>query len=145
MNVNMKDMLAKRVNGVHQALFKLTDGRIGGRVAGMPAVMLTTTGRKSGQKRTAMLTSPVHDEDKIVLVASYGGDDRHPSWYLNLRDNPDVEIIGLGRSGAMTARTATTDERSQLWPKVTAAYGGYANYQTKTDREIPLVILEGKT
>jgi len=139
---NTKDQIAKVFTAFHETVFKATKGRVAGRVFGMPVVMLTTTGRKSGKKRTTMLTSPVQDGDKFVLVASYGGDDRHPAWYLNLRDNPVVELIGSGRSGPMKARTASPEEKAELWPKITSKYKGYAGYQTKTDRDIPVVIVE---
>jgi deazaflavin-dependent oxidoreductase (nitroreductase family) len=106
-------------------------------------VELTTTGRKSGQPRTVMLTSPVQEGDATVIVASRGGDDQPPAWFLNLRDHPEVTAaIGGQPKQAMRARIATPDERSALWPRVTAAYNGYASYQTKTERVIPLVLLE---
>ena len=89
-----------------------------------------------------MLTSPVQDGDRVVLVASYGGDDRNPSWFLNLRDNPDVELTMHGATRPMRARAASPDERAELWPRVVAAHKGYGQYQTRTEREIPLVILE---
>jgi deazaflavin-dependent oxidoreductase (nitroreductase family) len=109
----------------------------------MPVLELTTTGRKSGQRRSVMLTSPVQQGDAIVIVASRGGDDRHPAWFLNLRDNPDVEVAFAGKpKQSMRARIATPEERAALWPQVTARYRGYGNYQTRTDREIPLVLLE---
>src|SRR5438094_378897 len=94
---NAKDAAARFLTGLHGSVFRATDGRLLGRVAGMPVVMLTTTGRKSGKPRRTMLTSPVQEGDRIVLVASYGGDDRHPAWFLNLRDHPDVEVTMLGR------------------------------------------------
>ena len=137
-----KDVAARLVNLVHRNLFRTTNGLIGGRIAGMTVVELTTTGRKSGKQRSTMLTSPIHDGDKVALVASYGGDHRHPTWFLNLRDNPDVEIRMLGRHRRMQARVAGDEERGELWPRVTAAYRGYAQYQRNTDRQIPLVILE---
>ena len=109
----------------------------------MPVVELTTTGRKSGRPHTVLLTSPVRDGDAIVVVASRGGDDHHPAWFLNLRDNPDVDVaVGSDPKGPMRARVADPDERARLWPQVVAKYKGYGNYQTKTDREIPLVLLE---
>jgi deazaflavin-dependent oxidoreductase (nitroreductase family) len=90
-----------------------------------------------------MLTSPVQEGSTFVVVASRGGDDKHPAWFLNLRDNPDVEVAVQGKpKQRMRARIATPDERSELWPRVTKTYKGYAGYQTKTDREIPLVLLE---
>ena len=138
----MKDAVNKVWTGTHKFVFNTTKGRIAGKAFGMPVLQLTTIGRKSGQPRTTMLTSPVQDGDNVVIVASYGGDDRHPAWYLNLRDEPKVDLVMGGKARSMIARTATADEKAELWPRVTSAYKGYAGYQTKTDRDIPLVILE---
>jgi len=89
-----------------------------------------------------MLTSPVQEGDTIVIVASRGGDDRHPAWFLNLGDHPKVEVVFAGRpKRPMLARAATASEREALWHRVTAAYGGYGRYQRKTQRQIPLVLL----
>ena len=140
-----KDTAARAVNALHRTLFETTNGHLFGRLGGMPVLMLTTTGRRSGKPRTTMLTSPVQFGDSLVLVASYGGDDRHPTWFLNLRDDPDVEITMGGRRTKMKARVATKEEKSELWPRVTEAYSGYAGYQKRTDRDIPLVILEPRT
>jgi deazaflavin-dependent oxidoreductase (nitroreductase family) len=139
---NAKDIGARIVTGFHEVVFRLSNGRLGNRGFGMPVVMLTTTGRKTGKRRTTMLTSPVQDGDSMVLVASYGGDDRHPTWFLNLRDDPQVEITRDGKSRRMRARVATKDEKAALWPRVVAAYRGYGQYQKRTDRDIPLVICE---
>ena len=137
------DLQLKAMNAVHRALLTISFGRLGWRVGGMPVLELTTTGRKSRQPRTVMLTSPVQQGDAIVIVASRGGDDHHPAWFLNLRDHPDVEVAFAGKpKQPMRARVATSEERAALWPQVTADYKGYAGYQTKTDREIPLVLLE---
>lgn len=136
------NLILKAMNTVHRSLLTVTGGRLGNTIAGMPSLQLTTTGRKSGTKRSVMLTAPVIDGDTIVVVASRGGDPVHPAWYLNLRDNPSVEVsVQEGPVKAMTARTATAEERAELWPRVTAAYKGYAGYQKKTSREIPLVLL----
>jgi deazaflavin-dependent oxidoreductase (nitroreductase family) len=143
-NESIKDVFARGANVLHKAIMKGTRGRIGGTGFGMPVVILTTTGRKSGKQRETMLTSPVHDDQRVVLVASYGGDDRHPAWFLNVRDNPDVELEMKGKKRPMRAHVASVEEKKTLWPEVTAAYKGYAQYQTKTDRDIPLVILEPK-
>ena len=137
-----KDVSAKLLTSIHRSLFQATKGRLGGTGFGMPVVMLTTTGRKSGQKRTTMLTSPIQDGDSLVLVASYGGDPRHPAWFLNLKANPDVEITRGGKTTKMRARVASAAEKKELWPRVVAAYKGYGQYQTRTDRDIPLVIVE---
>ena len=143
--VNPKDEIAKAVNTLHRSLFKATSGRIGGRIAGMPALILHTTGRKSGAARTTMLTAPIVEDGKVVLVASYGGDDREPTWSLNLRANPDVEVTMDGATKPMRARIASSEEKAELWPRVTSRYKGYAGYQTRTTRDIPLVILESRT
>ena len=137
------DFALKTMNGVHRAMLKLTGQRVGWTVSRMPALELTTIGRKSGQPRSVMLTSPVQEATTIVVVASRGGDHIHPAWFLNLRDNPDVEVSYQGKAKqSMKARIATPDERARLWPLVTADHRNYAGYQTKTDREIPLVLLE---
>jgi deazaflavin-dependent oxidoreductase (nitroreductase family) len=140
-NPNLKDNLFKVWTGAHKALFKASSGRVLGRAAGMKVVLLITTGRKSGQPRETMLTTPVVDGDQVVLVASYGGDDRNPAWYLNLTAKPEVEIVMDGRRQAMTARVATAEEKAELWPRVVAAYKGYGGYQKRTSRDIPLVLL----
>ena len=142
--MNLKDESAKVVNTIHRTLFSATQGRVGGRIMGMPALILTTTGRKSGARRQSMLTAPIVEDGRVVLVASYGGDDREPNWSQNLRANPDVEITMDGATKPMRARIATAAERAELWPRVTSTYKGYAGYQTKTEREIPLVILEAR-
>jgi deazaflavin-dependent oxidoreductase (nitroreductase family) len=138
----VKDQVARLLTGAHEAIFRASNGRLLNRVMGMPVVLLTTTGRKSGKKRTTMLTAPVQEDERIVLVASYGGDPRHPTWFLNLRDHPDVEVTMGGRTRPMRARVASPEEKAELWPRVTAAYKGYAGYQRRTERDIPLVILE---
>jgi deazaflavin-dependent oxidoreductase (nitroreductase family) len=135
-----RDSFIKAVNVFHRTLFNSTNGRVGGRIGGMEAVQLTTVGRKTGEKRTSMLTAPIIDGDTVVLIASYGGGPKHPQWYLNLQANPEVEISRHGETTKMIARTAEPAERAELWPRVVAAYKGYAEYQEKTDREIPVVI-----
>ena len=139
---NAKDAVNKIWTGLHKAVYNVSKGRVAGKAFGMPVVQLTTIGRKSGEPRTTMLTTPVHDDSSLVLVASYGGDDREPAWCLNLRSNPKVTITMKGRTREMTARIATDDEKADLWPQITKAYKGYAGYQEKTDRNIPVVIVE---
>jgi deazaflavin-dependent oxidoreductase (nitroreductase family) len=137
------DLTLKAMNGIHRTLLKVTGGRFGWEAQKMPVLELTTTGRKSGQKRAVMLTSPLQEGSTIVVVASRGGDDTHPAWFLNLRDNPDVEVAYKGApKQAMHARVANAEERARMWPLVTADHKNYADYQTKTTREIPLVLLE---
>jgi deazaflavin-dependent oxidoreductase (nitroreductase family) len=137
------DRAWKALNAMHRGLATLTFGRKGWTASEMPVVQLTTSGRKTGQPRSVMLTSPVQEDSTWVVVASRGGDDRHPAWFLNLRDHPDVEVSVQGAPRqSMNARVASVAERARLWPQVTAVYPNYAAYQEKTNREIPLVLLE---
>jgi deazaflavin-dependent oxidoreductase (nitroreductase family) len=137
-----KDLFSKVVFGLHRELYRRTGGRFIGKAFGMPVIILRTTGRKSGKVRETMLTSPIQEGDSVVVVASYGGDNRHPAWFLNLRDNPDVEITMGGRTRRMRARIASADEKARMWPQVTRSYLGYAAYQRFSDRDIPVVLLE---
>ena len=137
------DFTLKTMNAVHRGLLAVSFGHLGREFSGMPVIELTTKGRKSGQPRSVMLTSPLQQGDTLVVVASRGGDDVHPAWFLNLRDNPDVEVAFPGKpKQKMHARVATPQERAAMWPQVTGKYKNYGGYQTKTDREIPLVLLE---
>ncbi|MDT4893128.1 MAG: hypothetical protein QOE97_2163 [Pseudonocardiales bacterium] len=137
------DLFLKAMNGVHRVLIRATGHRAGWQLSGMPALELITTGRRSGRPRATMLTSPLQEGGTIVVVASRGGDPQHPAWFLNLRDNPDVVVSWKGGpKQPMRARVATTDERARLWPKVTQDHKNYAGYQKRTDREIPLVLLD---
>lgn len=141
-NERVKDSFTKAVVATHRFVFQASKGRVLGTLGKMPAVMLTTQGRKSGQPRTTMLTAPIAEPDRLVLVASYGGDRRNPQWLLNLRENPEVEATWSGQHRKMRARIADAAEKDQLWPEVVSMYKGYAAYQRRTDRDIPLVILD---
>ncbi len=137
------DLLLKTMNGFHRVVLKVSFGKLGWQGYGMPVLELTTTGRKSGQPRAVMLTSPLQEGETIVVVASRGGDDHHPAWFLNVREHPEVEVVFQGQPARkMVARVADDDERARLWPRVVADHRNYAGYQTKTDRQIPLVLLE---
>jgi deazaflavin-dependent oxidoreductase (nitroreductase family) len=137
-----KDALFKVGTRLHRALFRASKGRVFGKAFGMPVVELVTTGRRSGKERSTMLAVPVVDGDRLVLVASFGGDDRHPAWYLNLQANPEVHATIAGSTRAMIACTATEEERAELWPRITEVFEGYARYQERTRGPIPVVILE---
>lgn len=131
------------MNGAHRLLLKATGGRIGYDAMGMPVVELTTIGRRSGEARSVLLTAPADLGGDLVVVASRGGDDRHPAWYLNLREHPAVEVsVRGGPRTPMRARILDPDERARLWPQITGKYSNYAGYQKRTQREIPLVVLE---
>jgi deazaflavin-dependent oxidoreductase (nitroreductase family) len=140
--MTVKDQLFRAVTGLHKGLYNVSGGKIGGRGMGMPVVILTTTGRTSGQPRETMLTTPLIIGDKVTLVASFGGDDREPSWCKNIRKTPAVQLAIEGQTRQMVAHVADADERAQLWPQITSAHTNYAGYQRKTDREIPVVVLE---
>ena len=132
----------KILNGAHRGIYTATRGRYPRTLLGMASVELRTIGRKSGEPRTTMLTSPVHDDRRVVLVASKFGDDRDPQWYRNLSANPDVEILIDGATRRMRARTASPEEKAALWPDIVAAYKYYDSYQKKAGRDIPVVICE---
>lgn len=135
--------MLKTMNATHRAMLKLTGGRLGASVGGMPSLELTTIGRKSGQPRSVMLTAPLREGEAYVVVASRGGDDIHPAWFLNLRDNPAVKVRVIGQpERPMRARIATAEERARMWPLIAGKYKNYAGYQKRTTREIPLVLLE---
>jgi deazaflavin-dependent oxidoreductase (nitroreductase family) len=136
------DTITKSMNTLHRLVWKVSGNRLLQNPMGMPAVELHTIGRKSGQRRTVILTSPIHDESRVVVIASKGGDPKHPDWYTNLVANPDVEITMQGVTAPYRARTATAEEKAEMWPIVVEKYKGYAGYQRKTDRDIPVVICE---
>jgi deazaflavin-dependent oxidoreductase (nitroreductase family) len=134
--------MLKTMNGIHRLILGVTRGKAGWTAGNMPVLELTTIGRKSGEPRSCLLTSPIQENGEIVIVASRGGDDHHPAWYLNLIETPQVQVSYKGAPHKiMTARTANSEERARMWPIVAGAYKGYAGYQEKTAREIPLVIL----
>jgi deazaflavin-dependent oxidoreductase (nitroreductase family) len=126
----------------HAIVYRASGGLIGHRFPGAPPMLLLDhVGAKSGTKRTIPLVY-VRDGDDVVIVASKGGNPRHPAWFHNLRANPDTTIqVGTERR-PVRARVANAVERKRLWPKAVETYGGYAGYQRRTEREIPLVILE---
>ncbi|MGQ0824483.1 MAG: nitroreductase family deazaflavin-dependent oxidoreductase [Actinomycetota bacterium] len=139
---SLADAGLKTMNALHRTILKVSGGRLLKAPLGMPTVELHTIGRKSGQPRKCLLTAPIRDEKMTVLIASKGGDDRHPEWYLNLVANPEVELVVAGAPEKVSARTATPTEKAELWPRVTAAYKGYGSYQRRTERDIPVVICE---
>lgn len=136
------DLAFKALNTFHRLVLGATGGRLGWSAAGMPVVELTTTGRRSGRLRTTMLTCPYEEGTTIVLVASRGGDSRHPDWYLNLCDRPEVTVsIAGGPPRRMRAAVADPEERARLWSVITDRHRNYGGYQEKTTRQIPLVLL----
>ncbi|OBK14480.1 nitroreductase family deazaflavin-dependent oxidoreductase [Mycobacterium asiaticum] len=133
--------LLKWISKANVAIYRATDGRVGGHELGLPLCLLTTTGRKSGLSRTTPLIF-MADGDRVVLVASQGGLPAHPMWLLNIRADSDVRLQIRGESRAMRARVADDEERTQLWPRLIAHNPRWARYQSWTDRVIPVVICE---
>jgi deazaflavin-dependent oxidoreductase (nitroreductase family) len=134
--------ILRRLMGAHTVVYQATGGLIGHRFPGAPpTLLLDHVGARSGVERTTPLLY-VDDGDALVLVASKGGYPKNPAWFHNLRAHPDTIVQVGSERRAVRARVASPSERTRLWPKAVAAYGGYAGYQERTDREIPLVILE---
>jgi deazaflavin-dependent oxidoreductase (nitroreductase family) len=123
-------------------VYRASGGRLGGRfLRGAPVMLLTTIGRRSGEPRIVPLIY-LEDGDNVVTVASKGGFAQHPLWYRNLQANPDVEVqIGADKR-ELRARTASAEEKDRLWSRLTTIYPDYDDYQARTDRDIPVVILE---
>ena len=132
----------RRLMGGHTVVYRLTRGAVGHRFPGAPPMLLLDhVGAKSGQKRTSPLVY-VEDGDNVVLVASKGGNPRNPAWFHNLKANPETTVQIGSEKRPVRARVATDPERKRLWPKAVETYGGYKGYQERTERKIPLVILE---
>lgn len=124
----------------HRTVLRASGGRLLASAAGMPVLLLTTRGRRTGKPRTTPLTF-FHDGERLVVIASYGGSDRPPGWWLNLQRNPRAVVKVGGDELVVTARAASAAERERLWPVITDTYGGYARYQQRTTRELPVVLL----
>ncbi len=129
----------------HTALYRATGGRVGHRFPGAPPMLLLDhVGARSGTRRTTPLVY-VEDGEDIVIVASKGGHPKHPAWYHNLRAHPDTTVQVGSERRAVRARVASAEERKRLWPKAVRTYSGYQGYQQRTEREIPLVVLEPRS
>jgi F420H(2)-dependent quinone reductase len=129
------------IGALHRLLYRMSGGRIGGRVWDLPVVLLTTTGRRTGKQRTVPLCS-IRAGDDVVVIGSYGGLDQPPAWWLNLQANPHAEVAAGRERRAVTARNADPEERAVLWAEVTTRAPGYLEYERRTTREIPVVILQ---
>jgi deazaflavin-dependent oxidoreductase (nitroreductase family) len=130
----------RAVTRLHSFVYRATDGRVGGRIAGGPVLLLTTTGRKSGKECTVPLLY-LEDGENIVVVASNGGAPKHLVWWLNLEANPEATVEIGGRELRVRAEKAPSGEKERLWPKLVEMYAGYESYRHRTDREIPVVVL----
>ena len=129
---------------VHAAVYRASGGRVAGEAGNLPVLLLTTTGRKTGKQRTAPLLF-VRDGEDVVVVASNGGMDWFPAWWLNLQQHP-AAVIEIGRERRdVAASEADPERRARLWPEFTGPYPGYLKYEARTAREIPLVVLHPDT
>ncbi|WP_067702532.1 nitroreductase/quinone reductase family protein [Nocardia jejuensis] len=127
----------------HRTLLTLTGGRWPHKLGSMHALELHTIGRKTGQRRATLLSTPILTAERIVLIASLGGASHNPAWYLNLVACPDIEITVRGETKPYIARTASPEEKAELWPEITRGFGNpYDGYQRSTTRDIPVVICE---
>jgi deazaflavin-dependent oxidoreductase (nitroreductase family) len=134
--------LLRQVMAGHTAIYRASGGRIGHHVPGFaPTLLLDHVGAKSGKRRTSPLVYGV-DGENLVLVASKGGYPKNPAWYYNLQAHPDTSVQVGREHRPVHARVATTQERDRLWPLMVGVYGGYEGYRRRTEREIPLVVLE---
>jgi deazaflavin-dependent oxidoreductase (nitroreductase family) len=132
--------MLKVFSRLHVFLYRASGGRIGGRLKAAPVLLLTTTGRKTGKRRTTPLLY-AEDAGRYVIIASVGGAPKHPAWYLNLSGDANATIQVGSRKLEVHADTAPPDERARLWTLMTRLYPGYDDYQAKTSREIPVVTL----
>ncbi len=132
--------LIKMMSAMHLYWYRVTGGALGARLAGRPMLLLTTTGRKSGRRRTTPLQY-LEDGGNMVLAASNGGNPRHPVWWLNLERNPEAEVQVRHEKRQVTAETAEGEERERLWGLLVGMYSGYDDYRKTANREIPVVVL----
>ena len=136
----LRRFLIRAMSRTHGRLYRASGGRLLGHLAGMPVLLLTTTGRRSGKPRTATLTY-FRDGADLVVIGSFGGSDLHPAWWLNLQRHPRASVLIGEATSKVTAREASAEEHDRLWPLVTETHPGYARYQDRTARQIPVVLL----
>jgi F420H(2)-dependent quinone reductase len=131
-------------SGAHAGVYRATGGKLFGRMGKSPILLLNTVGRKTGRKRTSPLLYVMDGED-FVIIASKGGAPTHPAWYLNLRANPEATVEIGNREVHIKAEVADPEEKTRLWQKMVEVYPAYDDYQRKTEREIPLLVLHPST
>jgi deazaflavin-dependent oxidoreductase (nitroreductase family) len=136
----VRDATARRLSTLHTALYRLTGGRVGRRLVDNDMLLLTTVGRATGAPHTVPLLY-LRDGGRFIVFASWGGRDHHPEWYRNLLADPNATVVIPGRSMPVHAGTLGGEERTVWWERAVAAYDGYAAYQARTEREIPVVAL----
>lgn len=134
------DTAVKLLSRAHTVVFRMTKGRIGRRLVDNDMLLLTTKGEHTARDHTVPLLY-LRGDDRFVVIASYGGRSEHPQWYRNLVANPDVTVQVNGVTAHMLAATMSADEREEWWPRAVEAWSDYATYQSRTNREIPIVWL----
>jgi deazaflavin-dependent oxidoreductase (nitroreductase family) len=136
----MRDGTAKFLSTIHTFTYRLTGGRVGRRLVDNDMLLLTTRGRRTGKPHTVPLLY-LSDGDNLVVIASWGGRPHHPHWYANLETQPKAIVQVLDRRWGVTAEPMEASERAQWWPRIVGAHDGYAVYQARTDRPIPVIRL----
>ena len=131
----------ERFTDFHTVAYKASGGRLGGTAYGVPVALVESVGRKSGKRRTHPLLCR-EDGENLVIIASKGGVNKHPAWYLNLKAQPETNAWWKGKKRRVRAREAEGEERERLWKLMADGYPTYEDYQRRTDRQIPVVVLE---
>jgi deazaflavin-dependent oxidoreductase (nitroreductase family) len=129
------------MSALHTFAYRTSNGRLGRRLVNNDMLLLTTVGRSTGREHTVPLLY-LREGDRLIVIASYGGRSEHPEWYRNLVVHPRASVQILGNRAEVAAKTMTEDERAAWWPQVVDAYGDYDVYQSRTDRQIPIVWLD---
>lgn len=140
----MKDHTVRRMSALHTFVYRTTNGRLGQRLVNNDMLLLTTFGRSTGRQHTVPLLY-LRERNRLIVIASYGGRPTHPEWYRNLEAHTRASVQILGEHFDVEATTMTGTERFDWWPKIVDAYSDYAIYQSRTDRQIPVVWLERTT
>jgi len=138
--VRLKPNTIRRLGRLHAWLWKLCGGKLDNAFGNLPFMMLTTTGRQTGRRRTTPVLY-LQDETDLIVVASFGGNDMHPAWYLNLAQCPEAEVIVKGEHRRVLARKLSPEEKKVIWPRLVQSYPQFETYQQRTRREIPLMRL----
>ncbi len=141
LNAPWVDFFVKWMSRANTWIYKLSNGKLGGMFQKAPVALLTTTGRKTGEPRVSPLLY-LREGDRVVLGASHGGREKNPLWYLNLKANPKVSVRIKDEVLQLQAHEATAEEREEYWPKLVAMYPAFDDYQSWTDRVIPIVICD---
>jgi deazaflavin-dependent oxidoreductase (nitroreductase family) len=136
----LKPETIRLIGRFHVWLWKLTSGKLGDAFGRLPFMMLTTRGRKTGRKRTTPVLYLQHGAD-LIVVASFGGNDKHPAWYLNLEHHPKAETMINGERRSLIAHRVSPEEKQLIWPRLVELYPNFTIYQQRTRRDIPLLRL----